>query len=92
MSRVCSKAVGSEGVTLVMLLLVVIKQTDDGRDSDNGSQEPEGEVALAVGVDVDDGTAVEGVVSVCTRRRPAVKRLGLFVSAGGGSVVGHDGG
>lgn len=78
-------------ITLVMVVaLVVVEQTDNRGDNSNGSQEPESKVALAVGVDMDDGATIEGVIGMRARRRLAVEKSLLVLSASaGGSVVGH---
>lgn len=82
-------------VVVALVLLVHVVDDQDSRDSGDGGQEPESKVALAVGVDVDEGAAVERVVGFMD---VAVVEEGLVLGVAGsrglggcvcGAVVGH---
>ena len=77
---------------LVLVLLVVVQSEDDG-DGRDESNEPQEEVSLAVGADVAEGAAVEGVDLDNGNGGAVQEGLVLLVAAVAvvGAVVGHGG-
>lgn len=75
---------------MVLVLVMVVVQSNDGRHSSDQSEEPESKVTLAVGADVDLGATVEGVIGLGVVEKGL--RLMVASSSGGGvgcSVIRH---
>lgn len=82
------------GENLTILVLSVVEETQDDRDGGEGSEEPESKVLLAVVVDMADGTAVDGFVSldgVTVQQGLALLDTTDVGVGGGGTVAGHGG-
>ena len=78
------------------MLMVVVMNSNNSRNSSHGGEEPERKVALTVGVDVDKGAAIKGIVGLSVGDVSTEQGLGLLVADGGGrgcvgcSVVRHE--